>query len=248
MPINDPTSFVRQLLARMRQTPDSGNPPFRYAEGRRSRSPIIFRPDVDPLNQILNSQTFNQRRGDMAAGDAMAAERGIPSLTPDEAAALNVDPEKLASTDWRRRLKVAGVADPNMDPAAILQQARSEAPAGAEGPGTMQAYDTLMGMLAGNPRRGGIQIAAPQGAEAADPNRIRHEEGHMLSLPFLGDFQKMMGQRFGVSPSGASEALAYRYQGNEDPTGFGPLVDRVLPGLRPTPGLQRFQKGLAPTR
>lgn len=246
MPVNDPTSFVRQLIARMKGTPDSAAPSFRYAEGRRSRSPIIFRPDVDPLGQILNAQTFNQRRGDMAAGDAMAAERGVPSMNADEAAALNVDPAKLASTDWKQRLRVGGVADPQMDPAAILRQARSEAPEG-EGPGTTEAYDALMNMLAGSGRRGGIQVAAPT-AESADPNRIHHEEGHMLSAPFLGEFQNMMRQRFGIGPSGASEALAYRYQGNEDPTGFGPMVDRVMPTLRPSSGLQRFQRGMTPPR
>lgn len=241
MPINDPGTLARELMARLRGVPDASQPSFRYAEGRQSRSPIVFRPDVDPLGQILNSQTFNQRPD--PGRDAMMAERGGLPMGSDEAASLNVDPTKLNDPNWKARLRVGGFANPQMNPLEALRIARGEAPEG-QGPGTIDAYDQLERLLMNRGASGGIQIAAPT-AETADPNRVRHEEGHMLSYPFLGEFQKMMGSRFGVGPSAASEALAYRYQGNEDPTSLAPLVDRLLPSMG-GPRVQRFQRGLKP--
>lgn len=237
MPISDIpgqlSSFYRQLLAKVQGNPDEANLPFRYAENRRTRTPMIYKQDVDPNREIISDpKRFQQRRAPMVG--EMEASMGEDPLAIE----MGIDPIP--------QLKVGGLFNPMGNPEMVLRDARAGVP---QGPGTTQAYDQMEELLnRGNPLRqpkrirsqgvGAIEIGAPT-AETANPNVVRHEEGHAASLPFLPEALRDFGRRFGLSPEAGSEALAYQYQGTDDPTGYTPLVNPLLEGLSVHPQLKK---------
>jgi hypothetical protein len=227
----------RQLLAKARGTEDRADLPFRYAENRRTRVPTIFRPDVDPDQSIKNATQYMQGR----VTDSML---GLAPPPEDE----EEEKEQIL-----KRLRVAGTYMPYGDPLKALRIARDEAP--PLGPSTVEAYDQMEGILRKRPRihprnrgAGVIEVSADT-AEEANPNTLRHEEGHAAIQPVLSQLVKEAEKRFGVGRDGTAEALAYGYEGVEDPTGLTPIIEPLLQGLYPRLGqpgkdvIDRYRKG-----
>ena len=260
MPIGEPNgiqlqSLIRRLMAAAQGTPDDPNPPVRYAENRRTRTPTIFAPEVDPDGSVMADPQRVHRPDEMmrpgsGSNDPLSLLLGS-GLPGAESPVGPMGP----------RFAVAGLQDSEANPASALHDARRQA---TEGPGTIDAYDQMEELLARranpgprSPARGVMQIKAPGGAERANPYTIRHEEGHAASNPFFQEARQEFGRRFGTNTPGTAEALGYRYESGANPEARNPMelnqiVDPGLEGLlgnstldpRARQGIRRYQQGM----